>query len=327
MQTTIYENNSSTNTKLDKDYSNYFVGNANAFVLRTQALLRNQSFVEKTTSLAVKIFAAVDLVCGRAIENRLITQALSNFLDILDFNSTFQEFVFWLNPLSSSTIDWEEFNSSVVKNTKKMTGQEVIVEKLLVEKTFEDTLKSTVFTNETRLRKLFSENLQKKGVGVFSLDFATNLAKNVVIKKKDRTTIEYLKNAAGTVALMGSNILALDNWKVIQLSTTVSVGGKVQVISSVFKSSIKNIVRSAGIFGSLLTIGYGSYKIYQDNTADKAEKEKSFNVRIHQLTIIVASLDLMTMVIPVLFVVNPVVGIALGIIAKSAGILSILYKG
>ncbi len=277
------------------NFSSLVKNSSRDFILKTDKLLNQKAFLQKTLAFSLSIFAAIDLSYQRAIQDRLVTQAMQSCLDVLSLHTTWQSMIWWSH--SKFDFDRKAFENSVNDYAER---DELI-------QLFNQVFTSETFSNAEELKKIFSEKCEKKGL--------TN--PGVVIREKERGTKEYLSNLSTICASIGNNLLVLDHWKVIRLPLGASSS---QILAVFARSQLQIFVKGTFSFGCLMTIGYGTYEIYADiREGNSLSVEKVSGV-------IIPTLDLAAAAIPMLFAVNPAVSLSLGLISKGAGILSIWMK-
>lgn len=291
------------------------------------------SAVKKVLQIAGKTFAAFDLYHTGIIQKREITHVMKGTTDLIEFYGSYKNLMYWVNLFSKESIDQEVLQKSIDSSlsASHLNTNDIKKQKKLAKQIFIEVMAKETYHSKSEVLEAIKVSLTNHGYTPIK---AKQVAERVIVKQKTDSPVKIFYMACFTVADLGSNILTLKKWNILDLSSlAATIGSQSRVFMFVAKvgaDTVLGIVASAGL---ILVVGEASYriivnarKIYstatpRDNT-DQAYKE----LRSAFIDLVGGVTDLAATTAPLFFALNPPALIALALVSKGTGLVCFLIK-
>lgn len=291
---------------------------------------RDPSAGKKFLQIIINSFKAMDLYAGEGVQKRPITEVMKGTTDLIEFYGTFKNIMFWINPFSKESLDGKVLQSSIEKELftpiSPLTSEE---KNRVIQQIYQDVLLTQEYYSKGEVREVIVASLVSHNYA--TAEQAQLIANRIIVKQKSRPVIQLLSTACFTIADMGSNIITLKDWNLLNLSnaTTVAaqIGTQSPVFLFVFNLGVKTAlgtVASVGLFlntgkASYLTIVSGMKYCRGDALAYKELKSALFDLAS-------SGTDLAATAVPLVFSINPLSAVGFALVAKTTGLICILAR-
>ncbi len=309
-------------------YINYGTTKAAQYV---HTIARNPSAAKKVFQVINKSFAVRDLTINGEILERGLTEAFKSTVEVIEFYGSFKNMMFWINPFSKATMDetllWESLKTSLTISQDKKNK---LTEEQLAKRIFEEVMNQEEYYGKGEVRQVIRASLEREGYGPKS---AQQLVSQVLIQQKSRPLSLLLPTACFTIADLGSNLLTLQEWKVLSLETAAArIGDQIKVFPVGTQIKAKTFLGSVSSIGLILSLGSSLYQWRNLQKKSVLIKDKKMQKQIDKekretkLDIIAAGVDLAATATPLLFTIHPLAAVSLAIVAKGTGLICILSR-
>jgi hypothetical protein len=304
----------------------------------------NPSAVKKVFQIVSKMLAAWDLYKDKDILSRPITDAMKGTTELVEFYGSFKDIMFWINPFSRESLDQDALLQSLRsslsashRNTKESPKQKKFAERVVA-----DVMSKEDYYSKGEVLEALRISLEKRGCQSAK---AQQIAARVLIQQKSRPVTSLISMACFTIADLGTNIMVLKKWgildpsKVLDLSKLAAqLGSQSKVFLFVVNLGVDTVLGTVASVGSAISIGGASYRLivnggkyYRAQTnpflMPSEEKEKvGKELKNATLDFISSGADFINAATPLVFTLNPPVLIGLAIVAKGTGLICILVR-
>ena len=297
---------------------------------KAHQIATNPSAVKKTFQIAGKLFATVDLSYGNEVLKRPITEAMKGTIDSIEFYGSFKNIMFWINPFSKESLD-----QTILLDSLKSSLSASYKEQKLAKGVFRNVMAEKDFNSKGEVLESIRVILENHG---YTSPQAQQIAERVFIQQKSRPTLVVLSMVCFTVADLGSNLMTLKKWGILDLSKLAAqIGGQSRIFLFVFKLGAETVLGTVASVALIFAASDASYRIYvntrkyyhakANSILALGEKEEAYKgLRNATLDLISSGIDLVSVAAPLLFTLNPPAVVALAIIAKGTGLICILVR-
>lgn len=292
-------------------------------------IANNPSAVQKVLQLASKIFAAFDLYYIGQVQKRGITDTMKGTSQIIEFYSSYKDFTFWVNLFSKESLDKKtlkaSINSSLCATLKKNdSGCKKIADKI-----FNKVMNKESYHSKGEVLEAIKKSLIEEG---YSFKKVNQIANRVIIQQKVRPIILLLMMVCFTAADLGSNILTLKSWNMLDLSSIgAAIGSQSRVGMFVTNLNGDIVLKfiSAGLVLAVIdsTSQAITQRIKYHNTTDQGEMEAAREAMNSALiSLLVGGSGMVSIAAPMLFNLDARSAVALSIISKGIGLICVLVR-
>ena len=305
---------------------------------KAHQIATNPSAVKKTFQIVGKLFATVDLSYGNEVLKRPITEAMKGTTDSIEFYGSFKNIMFWINPFSKESLDQTILLDSLKSSLSASHTDPIEIKKQQkrAKGVFRDVMVEKDFNSKGEVLESIRGSLENHG---YTSPKAQQIAERVFIQQKSRPALVVLSMVCFTVADLGSNLMTLKKWGILDLSKLAAqIGGQSRIFLFVFKLGAETVLGTVASVALIFAASDASYRIYVNTRkyyyakanpilALPGEKEEAYKgLRNATLDLISSGVDLVSAATPLLFTLNPPVVVALAIIAKGTGLICILVR-
>lgn len=274
---------------------------------------------------------------------------------LLGFYSSFANIVYWINPFSVDKMDQDKLVTSLEKKLYfRTTDKQEIITQVM-----QNVLSLKKTTGRKGVIKNIIETLENKGL---SKEEVKDVVKEAEITSQSRSVLDMLAKGCYTVTGLGSNLLTLHDWKIIDLADLAIIGakigqlpvlrevGKMTVVKVIVAIPLKTGLSIIGIVGTTFSFAEAAkrltsrqIKIYKINKIKKNALEQderdNFDVTLKKLKlqrtqaiwdVATTGTDLISSTAPLVLApivtVNPLVFLGLAMVAQGVGLTAILVK-
>jgi hypothetical protein len=291
---------------------------------------RDPSAGKKFLQIVINIFKARDLYTGEGIQKRPMIEAMKGTTDLIEFYGTFKNIMFWINPFSKESLDGKVLQSSIEKELFTPSSHPMSEEqKGVVQSIYEDVMEHPEYYSKGEVRKVIVASLVSHNCA--TAEQAQSIANRIIVKQKSRSVIQLLSTACFTMADLGSNIMTLKEWNILNLSHATAVAAQIgtqsPVFLFVFNLGVKTAVGTMASAGLFLNTGKASYlTIVSGIKSYRGEANAQQEFRNALLDLFSSGTDLAATAVPLIFSLNPLTVVGFALVAKTTGLICILAR-
>ncbi len=293
----------------------------------------NPSGGRKVLQIAVKIFAAVDLYRLGKVQERKIIDVMKESTDLIQFYNSYKNLMYWVNIFSKNSLDTDLLKQSIENSLsasyRDSTQQDQ--QKTIANEVFKEVMSVEKYHSKGEVRDAIRVSLSNHG---YSNARQINiLAGQVMIEQKARPITQSLYMFCFTIADLGSNILSLQKWHILELSQlAATIGSQSRVFMFFIELGADTVLGGIAIAGLVLTVGEASYQaiihgieLYKA-VSEEDKKNASKELRKALLHFVAAGVELTAASLPLVFALNPLTVVGLAIFAKGTGVIFIVMQ-
>jgi|GEM_PF-6345095 len=313
------------------DFVNYHSINVDRLVKK---IAINPSAAKKVLQIASKMLAAFDLYHFGKVRDHKITDAMKGATELIEFYGTYKNLMYWVNLFSRENLDEKAVQESLESSlcASHRSPNDIKTQKKIAGNVFQEVVNRKEYHSKGEVLDVLRKSLQKYGYK--DEEKVNAVAARVIIQQNLPPLIQRLSMVCFTITDLGSNIMVLKKWDILDLAgLAASIGGQSRVFLFVANIGFDTVLGAIASAGLLLVVGEAAYRAiaygtkYYDNTVDLNERAKAYQeLRNALLDALSAGTDLVCAATPLVFTLNPPVIVALALIAKGTGLVSILIR-
>lgn len=302
-------------------------------------IVTNPSAVKKTGQLVSVIIEGVNYRQGGDHLPDLVRN-IRGTNEIIDLYSTFKNVIFWMNPFETQKIDKQKFVETLAKGLSKGNQKSKLSSEknnalknkkalALFNKVME---KGSSVTNPQILSQILEQTLIESK---YHSTKAKEIAYKTTICLKSRTFLKILKGVCDSISGTGYNLITLEKWKLIDLNKIVKeIGTQFPKFTEIasrlsFRTFLGTVSCIGSGLGGMEAVGafFKARRIIYDVKQTPEAIQTAYRARTHALWDIATSgIDLISTTLPMVKVLSYPTLMGLALVAKTAGLLSIIFK-
>ncbi len=309
-----------------------------------EKIFTDPSISKKTLQFSGKLMTAYDLYTGK--EHALILRNhMKGTVNILEFYGSFKNVVFWMNPFSKKSMDQEllaktleiallahpYFQDQEGKELGQKVAKAVVIE----------VMDQKDFVDQQEVRDIIIESLQQYR---FDEVDAARIAAAVKIQNQSRSPIELLSMVCFTIGDLADNILTLQKWGMVELSSLAAeMGQRSPILTIVIKVGAERVIGILAVSGLTLLFSDATFRAGKAfyyvivnrpkgiNVPPDKDQEENRSKAVQELKgalfdMAKIGIDLGATAVPLFFTLNPAVALGLGIFSKGTGLICALAR-
>lgn len=291
------------------------------------------STAKDVLQLAVKAFAAFDLYHIGEIRDREMTHVMQGTTDFIEFYGSYKNLMYWVNLFSKESIDQKVLQESINSSLSALRPikRKNSTQKKLAKQIFIEVIAKEAYHSKNEVIEAVKASLIKHG---YTSSEAEQVVEHVIIQQKSDSLVKVFYMACFTLADLGSNILTLKNWNILDFSHLATVIGSQSRVSmfviDLGMDTVLGVIASAGL---VLAIGEASYraivntqKIYATTISSKTTNKAHEELQDALIDLTSGVVDLAATAAPLFFTLNPPTLIALALVSKGTGVMFFLIR-
>lgn len=290
----------------------------------------NPSAVKKTLQLASKLFVAFDLYYIGTVQTRAITDVMKGTTELIEFYGTYKDLISWVHLFSKESLDTDLLKQSIQDSLCASLQDPTAIKKQekIAKKIFEEVMAVEEYHSKGEVLEAIKVSLKKHG---YQTQINT-LAERIIVKQKASSITQSLCMVCFTIADLGSNILVLKKWQILDLSQlAVTVGSQSRVFVFMSNLGAETVLGSFASAGLVLVVGEASCRAIMHGNefyyaVDDKKKKAYQELRNALIDLVAGGVDLIALSACLMFVLNPPVIVGLAIFSKGTGLICMLVR-
>lgn len=280
----------------------------------TNKILNDRVATKKALQIVKHAFELKQVIQTGAVQAHEFTKALGHIFVFFKFCEAWRLIEFWITrPFSKEVVDWKALKSRLKDSNPDTEEMEGAVERVM-------TLARahpTYLTKESVIAQLKE------------LSEGTHLSipDDLIIPIQRRSIPQYLSMCCMTISNWGGCALKLHTWGVLSfswVSKAVAAIGGTQILSFVARVGLQTMFSAAATVGMAINLVDTTWKLIQSFTDLSSEGNELKKKRGELFLKLMSTLcELAASAAPLLFTLNPLVGISLGLLANAIGLVKV----
>ena len=280
-----------------------------------------------TLELATKVIKTVDYYHDHTHCPELV-EGMKDVLSFISFYSLYRNIIFLINPFNVKNIDRKVVDTSLLNLIKKESkpGQKLI--ELETVKVLIDSLLKNNYRTKNEFKKDLTASLQKS----FSSEKADRIVQNLTVAITPRPFSSIAKALCAATLNLKSAAGSLEHFKILDLAhLSAKIGSKAPIFLIIIKGALDVAGKTLIVFG-VIGIAQAVHALIKaqkiiNSQASTEEKMKAYINRKKALWDIASGTTLLvSMTVPMVFVVSTPVVLILGIVANGTSLVKVFAK-
>lgn len=309
-----------------------------------EKIFTDPSISKKALQLSGKLLSAYGLYTGTEYAP-ILRNHMKGSVDIIEFYGSFKNVMFWFNPLSKKSMDQKLLAKTL---ETALLAQDILqdqdgtkIGQEIAKAVVIEVMEQKDYADQQEVRDVVIDSLQQYN---FNEVEAARIAAAVRIQNESRSPVVLLSMVCFTIADLAGNILTLQKWGIIELSSLAAeMGQRAPILTILVKVGADRVIGILAAGGLTLLFGEATFRagkafyyviVTKPNAInlppdkDKAENRAKAVQELKGALFDMAKIgiELGATAAPLFFTLNPAVALGLGIFSKGTGLICALAR-